>query len=145
MQVHEHYQKVNEARRTRALLDEVAVLLAEKDSSKVNNFVLEPEASTLLVDHANELTMSILDEAAILAKHRNAVEIDVSDIYLVLSKKYPSINLPDAPRLVLHRETIGPTQSRTYIAEGQRSLETGGSGDVIGADGGTKKKRKKGE
>lgn len=55
------------------------------------------------MEYVNEITCAILEEAACVASHRNSMEIEASDVNLVLAKKF-AIEIPGAPRIkTLHK------------------------------------------
>ncbi len=85
-----------------------SVMQSDKSASK--DYVMEANAAELVSDYSTELAVSIVEDAALVAKHRGAPEIEAADINVVLVKKY-HIHLPpavaDLPRLVLHKEQLG--------------------------------------
>ena len=47
-------------------------------------FSVDDGATELMVDYANEFLLSVLEEAAVVALHRNSREIDASDVNFIL-------------------------------------------------------------
>jgi hypothetical protein len=82
----------------------------QNDKSGAKDYTMEATSAELVVDYGQELSVSILEDAALIAKHRNAAEIEACDINLILTKKY-NINIPlavsNVPRLILHKEKLG--------------------------------------
>jgi histone H3/H4 len=88
-----------------------SVLQADRAAStKKIEYRMESHAADLITDYSSELALCILEDAAIIAKHRGAAQIEPSDINIILVKKY-NIHIPPAiaevPRLVLHAEELG--------------------------------------
>ena len=50
-------------------------------------FTMDNDAGSVLVEYINELTCSVIEEAALLARHRKSKEIDASDVNFILGKK----------------------------------------------------------
>lgn len=49
-------------------------------------FTMDNDASSVLVEYINELTSSVIEEAALLARHRKSKEIDANDVNFILGK-----------------------------------------------------------
>jgi hypothetical protein len=86
---------------------------------------MESSAVTLVVNYCSDLANKVLDEAALLAKHRGAKEIDAMDVNMILIKKYnivmPAID--GVQRVTLHKETLPTTyQPFKYVAATKAKL-----------------------
>jgi len=69
---------------------------------------IESAAVTLVVSYSSDMAYRVLEDAAVLAKHRGAKEIDSSDVSLVLMKRYNIVMPPvdGVQRVTLHKETL---------------------------------------
>ena len=54
--------------------------------SKELNCILDDDASSMLLEYINEITCAVIEEAALLTKHRKAKEIDANDINFIMGK-----------------------------------------------------------
>jgi len=86
---------------------------------------MESSAVTLVVNYCSDLANKVLDEAALLAKHRGAKEIDAMDVNMILIKKYnivmPAID--GVQRVTLHKETLPTTyQPFKYVTATKAKL-----------------------
>ena len=69
-------------------------------------YVVDAEASKLLLQYTNEVGQAIMEQAALLTSHRKDTVISVADVQLILAKKH-GIHVPgSAPIRQLHREAI---------------------------------------
>ena len=59
---------------------------------------IEDAARQVLVDYANEMACSVLEEACLLAKHRGSKKLETEDVSLVLAKKF-GIEVPKYERV----------------------------------------------
>ncbi len=59
---------------------------------------IEDAARHVLVDYANEMACSVLEEACLLAKHRGSKKLETTDVSLVLAKKF-GIEVPKYERV----------------------------------------------
>ena len=69
---------------------------------------VESAAVSLVVSYSSDMAYRVLEDAAVLAKHRGAKEIDSSDVNLVLMKRYNIVMPPvdGVQRVTLHKETL---------------------------------------
>jgi len=69
---------------------------------------IESAAVSLVVSYSSDMAYRVLEDAAVLAKHRGAKEIDSSDVNLVLMKRYNIVMPPvdGVQRVTLHKETL---------------------------------------
>lgn len=74
---------------------------------------IESSAVSLIVSYSSDLAYRILEDSAVLAKHRGAQEIDAADVNLTLMKKYNIIMPPidGVHRVTLHKETLPSSYS----------------------------------
>ena len=106
---------------------------------------IDGPAATLMASYASDLSLRVLEDAAVLAKHRGAKEIDVVDVNLVLIKKYGILMPPidGVPRVTLHKETLpvsyAPLQYMSAAAQQAAALaamEDDDDGEDDGEEGG---------
>mmetsp|Transcript_25212 Transcript_25212/g.42008 ORF Transcript_25212/g.42008 Transcript_25212/m.42008 type:complete len:211 (-) Transcript_25212:395-1027(-) len=84
-----HYSMSN-SKRVQRLLDEIG---AKQDSLPRGILRMEDTAQAMFLDYTNELTLSVLEAASMMAKHRKSDNIDVDDIKIILAKKL-GVELP---------------------------------------------------
>mmetsp|Transcript_14951 Transcript_14951/g.16182 ORF Transcript_14951/g.16182 Transcript_14951/m.16182 type:complete len:124 (-) Transcript_14951:61-432(-) len=82
--------KINDHRRIQLLWDEVN---SQSQSKSQPPTTMQEGAKELLLEYAEELTLSIIESAGALAQSRGAKQIDDSDIALLLAKKL-GVELP---------------------------------------------------
>ncbi len=75
--------KINDHRRIQLLWDEVN---SQSQSKSQPPTTMQEGAKELLLEYAEELTLSIIESAGALAQSRGAKQIDDSDIALLLGK-----------------------------------------------------------
>lgn len=68
-------------------------------------YEIEGDACKLVASYARELTGAILEEAALLAKHRSDGIVSEKDVLLVLAKKF-NIEVPGHPRIITHNQIL---------------------------------------
>jgi transcription initiation factor TFIID subunit TAF12 len=56
------------------------------------HIVMDEVVKRMMIDYANELTLSVLEAASMMAKHRNADCIEVDDVKIILGE-YNSISI----------------------------------------------------
>ena len=61
-------------------------IVYELSAKQKTQFTMEDKAKQMLLDYANELTISLLESANLLTKHRGCRQISVEDINMILSK-----------------------------------------------------------
>ena len=61
-------------------------------SSKQLNYEIEPPAKNLMMNYADEIVSCILEQAAMIAKHRKSDVIEQSDIHLILGTNENHLN-----------------------------------------------------
>lgn len=89
--------------------DVLSVRTSLSDPTNRNNtYKTHENASKILNSYARELSCAILEEAALLAKHRKSTEVTDYDINLVLVKKF-QIELPDLPKITTHSQILKAT------------------------------------
>ena len=68
-------------------------------------FEIEASAAELLISYIEESVHAILEEASLLARHRNSDIVDPADVQLILIKKY-GIDIPGAFKSnLLHKQS----------------------------------------
>jgi histone H3/H4 len=80
----------DKTRINKALNDLLARNLRNDPQNKSKPYDINDDAMSLLMDYASEMSCAIIESASALAQHRKSVEIDASDISLILGKKYAS-------------------------------------------------------
>jgi histone H3/H4 len=76
-------QRIDDSKRIQKVLDEIHVK-NNKQGSHSKPFTMEPIAQKVLIEYANEITVSIMEGARLLAQHRNSNEVSVEDVNLIL-------------------------------------------------------------
>ena len=80
-------------------------------------WAIDDKAAELITSYSIGLANKILEDAAVLAKHRNATEIDATDVNLILIKKHNIVMPPfdGVKRVTLHRDLTKTSHSAPKI------------------------------
>ena len=85
MQVQINKPRFEDSKRIQRILDELSAKHSDRKSG-TQSIAMENKAKHMLMEYANELTISVLEAASMMAKHRNSKTIDVDDINIILGK-----------------------------------------------------------
>mmetsp|Transcript_77252 Transcript_77252/g.151543 ORF Transcript_77252/g.151543 Transcript_77252/m.151543 type:complete len:129 (+) Transcript_77252:20-406(+) len=79
--------KLEDEKRIQKILDELNAKYIDRKGGSSQQIVMDEKSKLMFIDYANELTISVLEAASLLAQHRGSKTIDFEDVGLVLAKK----------------------------------------------------------
>jgi histone H3/H4 len=88
-----------------------------------NDYIMDDAACKLLFQYAEELAGSMLEQAALLATHRGESVITLTDLNLILRKKYGISNPYHPLKAPLQKDTIPVSQSKVSVSLKRNSRE----------------------
>lgn len=101
---------------------------------------IDENAKNLLMEYVDEMACALIEESCLLAKHRTSNVVEVSDIQLLLLKKF-GIEVPGISRSQnLHSSTVG--SSSVDISSAQRLLNPVDEGLISYSSSETEKPKK---
>lgn len=126
-------------------------------ASSRKKWALDEKAAEFITSYSTGLANKILEDAAVLAKHRNATEIDAADVNLILVKKHNIVMPPfdGVKRVTLHRDltktchftpkiVVNAETSAVAAAAAQELADMLEKDDGRGGSSGAAKKKRKG-
>ena len=77
--------KIDDNKRIQRILDELGAKYGDRKSvpQQIN---MDEKSKQMFMEYANELTISVVEAANLLAQHRGSKTIDIDDINLVLGE-----------------------------------------------------------
>ena len=79
--------KLEDEKRIQKILDELNAKYIDRKGGSSQQIEMDEKSKLMFIDYANELTISVLEAASLLAQHRGSKTIDFEDVGLVLGKQ----------------------------------------------------------
>lgn len=122
-------------------------VIDQASSASRKKWTLDERAVEFINTYSVDMANKILEDAAVIAKHRNSTEVDAMDVNLILIKKYNIVMPPTdgVARVTLHAQTIKASHSAPKPVAQAPAGSVGSGAEYADAekDGGGKRKRKK--